>query len=202
MMLGRVLRLGTEVHVKATGTGEDVLVTAFPEGLADGDLVAVEELRSEPGTYAILAAFGRATADPAGTAATLVAFEAGMRVAADAAMDGRVDVLEAALPGLATDAELAAEALARTGADTALDGRVDVLELSGPAEAITRAAADTALGVRIDGVVADLTAEVTRAEAAESALDVRVDALEAGGGGGGGGGGAPLRYATLVKLGV
>jgi hypothetical protein len=48
--------------------------------------------------------------------------------AAATALDGRLDTVEAALPGKADDADVTAEATARAAADTALDGRLDTVE--------------------------------------------------------------------------
>lgn len=119
------------------------------------------------------------------------------RVNADAALDTRVDALEAVpaldLSGYATDLELAAETVARTAGDTALDLRVDALELasgpdlsgyvtdaefsaglSGKAPAShTHAQADVAgLVVALAGKAddADVTAEAVARAAADDAL--------------------------------
>lgn len=117
-----------------------------PEGPA-GEGGSVDSVNGETGDVILTAA--DVGADPAGTAATAVATEATARAAADTALDGRLDIIEA-LGSLATDAELATEAVARAAADTAeatarasadsaLDGRVDTLEAAPPAHAASHA---------------------------------------------------------------
>lgn len=58
--------------------------------------------------------------------------EMGARAAADTALDGRLDVVEAALPLKAATSALTTEAETRTSADAALDARLDTIELELP----------------------------------------------------------------------
>lgn len=131
--------------------------------------------------------------------------EEAARIAADSALDVRVDALEAGGGGDVSQAELDAEEAARIAADTALDSRLDALEAApGPdlsgyatdaelsAEASTRSSADSALNVRVSALEsappvdlapyatdADLSAEASARASADSALDARLDTLEA-----------------------
>lgn len=97
------------------------------------------------------------------TAAALTAEESA-RAAADDALDGRLDTIEALGP-LATAASVTTEASTRAAADTALDGRLDVIEAVGTlasaasvvTEASTRAAADSALDSRLDVLEGSVT---------------------------------------------
>ena len=124
-----------------------------------------------------------------GTAsATALTTEEGARAAADAALSGRLDVLEAD-PTTAT--ALSAEIAARTSGDSALSGRLDTLEADPTtqtlldAETTARTNADTALSGRLDTLEADpttgaaLTAETNARISADSALSGRLDTLEA-----------------------
>jgi hypothetical protein len=98
--------------------------------------------------------------------AAAVAAEATLRTAADAALDARLDPIEA-LGSLATDAELATETAARVAADAALDARLDPIEALGPlatdaelaTETAARVAADVGLDGRLDAVEATLPAK-------------------------------------------
>ncbi|MAP24479.1 MAG: hypothetical protein CMM87_02990 [Rickettsiales bacterium] len=117
-----------------------------------------------------------------------ISTESTTRAAADTALSGRLDVLEAD-PTTAT--ALASEASTRATADTALSGRLDVLEADPTtqtlltAETTARTAADSALSGRLDTLEADpttqtlLTAEATTRAAADTALSGRLDTLEA-----------------------
>jgi hypothetical protein len=118
------------------------------------------------------------------TAASVTA-EASARAAADTALDGRLDALEAD-PTTAT--ALAAEASTRAAADTALDARLDALEADPTtatalaAEASTRAAADTALDARLDVIEADTSladheAETTTAHGIPAQIAAAIAAL-------------------------
>ena len=114
--------------------------------------------------------------------------EGNTRAAADTALSGRLDVLEA---DPTTQTLLTAETTARTSADSALSGRLDVLEADPTtatalsSEASTRAAADTALSGRLDTLEADattataLSSEASTRAAADTALSGRLDVLEA-----------------------
>ncbi len=114
--------------------------------------------------------------------------EASTRAAADTALSGRLDTLEAD-PTTAT--ALSAETTARTSADTALSGRLDTLEADPTtgtalsAETTARTNADSALSGRLDTLEADpttqtaLSAEATTRASADTALSGRLDTLEA-----------------------
>ena len=112
-----------------------------------------------------------------------VANEATARVAADDALSGRLDVLEAdpttatavaagdaatLSSGYAyTDAEIATEASARTSADASLSGRLDVLE------------ADPTTATAVAAVQSDVDQNESDSDAADAALSARLDVLEA-----------------------
>ena len=112
-----------------------------------------------------------------------VASEATARVAADDALSGRLDVLEAdpttatavaagdaatlSSANTYTDGEIATEASARTSADASLSGRLDVLE------------ADPTTATAVAAVQSDVDANQTASESADSALSGRLDVLEA-----------------------
>ena len=114
--------------------------------------------------------------------------EASTRAAADTALSGRLDTLEAD-PTTAT--ALSAEATTRASADTALSGRLDALEADPTSatalssETTARTNADSALSARLDTLEADpttanaLSAEATTRAAADTALSGRLDTLEA-----------------------
>ena len=112
--------------------------------------------------------------------------EASARAAADTAMDGRLDAIEA-LGSLATDAELATEAATRAAADTALDARVDALEAVDP---LTQTEGDARYWQLTTDLAtqAELDTEASARAAADTALDGRLDALEA------------VDYATQAEL--
>ena len=112
-----------------------------------------------------------------------VANEATARVAADDALSGRLDVLEAdpttatavaagdaatlSSANTYTDGEIATEASARTSADASLSGRLDVLE------------ADPTTATAVAAVQADVDQNESDSDAADAALSARLDVLEA-----------------------
>ena len=89
--------------------------------------------------------------------------------AADAALSSRLDVLEA---DPTTQSALDAEVVARNSADSALDGRVTTLEGNA---AIT----DPTTATAVAAVQSDVDANQTASESADSALSGRLDVLEA-----------------------
>ena len=95
--------------------------------------------------------------------------ESTTRAAADTALSGRLDTLEA---DPTTQTLLDAETTARTSADTALDGRVATLEGNA---AIT----DPTTATAVAAVQSDVDANQTASESADSALSGRLDVLEA-----------------------
>lgn len=99
----------------------------------DDDLVALAALTTTPFGISTLewadSAAGRAALDVPSTGD--LANEAAARGAADVALDGRLDTIEALGP-LATLVDVANEATARSAADVALDGRLDTIEALGP----------------------------------------------------------------------
>jgi hypothetical protein len=95
--------------------------------------------------------------------------ESTTRAAADTALSGRLDTLEA---DPTTQTLLDAETTARTSADTALDGRVTTLEGNA---AIT----DPTTATAVAAVQSDVDANQTSSESADSALSARLDVLEA-----------------------
>ena len=117
-----------------------------------------------------------------------ISSESTTRAAADTALSGRLDVLEAD-PTTAT--ALSSEASTRAAADTALSGRLDTLEADPTtqtlltAETTARTSADTALSGRLDTLEADpttataLSSEASTRAAADTALSGRLDVLEA-----------------------
>ena len=112
-----------------------------------------------------------------------VANEATARVAADDALSGRLDVLEAdpttatavaagdaatlSSANTYTDGEIATEASARTSADASLSGRLDVLET------------DPTTATAVAAVQSDVDQNEADADAADAALSGRLDVLEA-----------------------
>ena len=112
-----------------------------------------------------------------------VANEATARVAADDALSGRLDVLEAdpttatavaagdaatlSSANTYTDGEIATEASARTSADASLSGRLDVLE------------ADPTTAAAVAAVQSDVDQNESDSDAADAALSTRLDVLEA-----------------------
>ena len=100
---------------------------------------------------------------------TSLANETTARTAADDALSGRLDTLEA---DPTTQALLDAETTARTSADSALDGRVTTLEGNA---AITDPTTATALAA----VQSDVDTNEADSDAADAALSGRLDVLEA-----------------------
>ena len=112
-----------------------------------------------------------------------VANEATARVAADDALSGRLDVLEAdpttatavaagdaatlSSANTYTDGEIATEASARTSADASLSGRLDVLET------------DPTTATAVAAVQSDVDQNEADGDAADAALSGRLDVLEA-----------------------
>ena len=123
---------------------------------------------------ALVTAVGNAQA-AADVNTTGLATEINQRQSGDAALSGRLDVLEAdpttatdvttgdattlSSANSYTDTEIATEASARTSADASLSGRLDVLEADPTTQAL-------------------LDAETTARTSADSALDTRVTAIE------------------------
>jgi len=105
---------------------------------------------------------------------TAINNEAAARAAADTALGGRIDDVEA---------DLAQELLDRAAADSALQTAYQAadaaLQTAINDEAAARAAADTALGGRIDDVEADLAQELLDRAAADSALQTAFEAADA-----------------------
>lgn len=136
---------------------------------APGVGAVVRSVNGDSGPHVVLSATD-VGADAAGTAAGLVATEAWTRAAADTALSGRLDTLEAYGP-LATAAALAAEATTRADADTTLDSRLDALEAYGPLATTADLADETSARTDADNALAsDLADEVARAVAAEALL--------------------------------
>lgn len=161
-------------------------------------------------TNSIAAVQAEVDAEETARAAAITA-EATARAAADTTLDGKItteknraEAAEAALQGEidAVEADVVAEETRALAAEAALDGRLDVIEGSGAgsvAKALVdaKAYADAAVLVEkgraetaeaglqsdINDVASDLTAEETRALAAEAALDGRLDVLEGSGAG-------------------
>ena len=108
--------------------------------------------------------------------------EANTRYGADAALSGRLDVLEAdpttatavaagdaatlSSANTYTDGEIATEASARTASDASLSGRLDVLE------------ADPTTATAVAAVQADVDQNESDSDAADAALSGRLDVLE------------------------
>ena len=108
--------------------------------------------------------------------------EANTRSGADAALSGRLDVLEAdpttatavaagdaatlSSANTYTDGEIATEASARTASDASLSGRLDVLE------------ADPTTATAVAAVQADVDQNESDSDAADAALSGRLDVLE------------------------
>ena len=89
-----------------------------------------------------------------------IAQEAATRAAAVTSLDGRLDTVEAALPGKASSSALGAEVTRAQAAENALDGRLDAVEGALPGKASASGLSD----------------EVDRAQDAEAALQDAVDA--------------------------
>jgi hypothetical protein len=108
--------------------------------------------------------------------------------AADTALSGRLDTLEAdpttAAAVAAVQADVDQNELDSDAADTALSGRLDTLEADPTTQTVVDAL-ETALDARLDVLEADpttqtlLTAEETARENADTALSGRLDTLEA-----------------------
>lgn len=115
--------------------------------------------------------------------------EAGIRSLADSALDGRLDVIEAALPLKAEQSALEQEIQDRQDGDSALDGRIDSLEIAVPLKA-SQADLDSLEG-RVGVAEGDIDSLEGRMDSAEQALaslasssaitelDGRIDVLEA-----------------------
>jgi len=112
--------------------------------------------------------------------------EESARIAADNALDGRLDIIEGIGEGSVAkaeqdakdyaDAAVLVETNARIAADNALDLRLDALEL----DPVTKSyvdAADSVLDLRLDALELDPVTK-TYVDAADSALDLRLDTLE------------------------
>ena len=183
------------------------------------DTAVSNVIGSAPGVLDTLGEIADAINDDANVYTTLVSSIAAVQAdvdgnetdgdAADAALSGRLDTLEAdpttATAVQAVQDNLDAEAGTRAAADSALDGRLDVLEADPTTAAAVAAvqadvdqnesdsdAADAALSARLDtleadpttatalaAVQADVDQNETDADAADSALSARLDVLEA-----------------------
>ena len=143
------------------------------------DAVAFDQLTAETVIAAKINEQTTALSSTIGQAADGLIAEKGLRIAGDAALSARVDVLEA---DDTTQTALDAETAARTSADTTLQANI-------VAEATTRGNADTTLQGNIDTeastreaaddvLTAAIITEATTRSAADTALDGRLDVLE------------------------
>lgn len=158
------------------GGGVASSVVVAPAGTISSTNVqaALEELDTEKAptshTHAIANVTGLQSAlDGRATDAELTA-EADARIAADTALDGRLDTIEA---DNATQTELNAEAATRAAADNALDARVDALEVAPPAHTHTIANV-TGLQAELDADDAALAAHLADTTDAHDASAISV----------------------------
>ena len=150
---------GDATTLSSANTYTDTSITNLVNG-ADAALDTLKEIGD---------ALAQGDSDVTAALTAQITTESTTRAAADVALSGRLDTLEA---DPTTQSALDAETTARTSADTALDGRVTALEGNA---AITDPTTATALAA----VQGDVDANQTASESADSALSGRLDVLEA-----------------------
>ena len=150
---------GDAATLSSANTYTDTSITNLVNG-ADAALDTLKEIGD---------ALAQGDSDVTAALTAQITTESTTRAAADAALSGRLDTLEA---DPTTQSALDAEVTARTTADSALDGRVTTLEGNA---AIT----DPTTATAVAAVQSDVDANQTASESADAALSGRLDVLEA-----------------------
>ena len=150
---------GDAATLSSANTYTDTSITNLVNG-ADAALDTLKEIGD---------ALAQGDSDVTAALTAQITTESTTRAAADAALSGRLDTLEA---DPTTQSALDAEVTARTTADSALDGRVGTLEGNA---AIT----DPTTATAVAAVQSDVDQNEADSDAADAALSGRLDVLEA-----------------------
>ena len=150
---------GDAATLSSANTYTDTSITNLVNG-ADAALDTLKEIGD---------ALAQGDSDVTAALTAQITTESTTRAAADAALSGRLDTLEA---DPTTQSALDAEVTARTTADSALDGRVTNLEGNA---AIT----DPTTATAVAAVQSDVDQNEADSDAADAALSGRLDVLEA-----------------------